>query len=114
MGAEHRPIWEQDIVLERRLTGLEKDRDHIVSRIRNVEELQIQQAEKAAEQKQVLDRTVSASNWMLKDLVSVRATVAKMQADQQRFVYGAALALGGLLLQLGSFALQALRVKLGF
>lgn len=113
MGAE-RPVWEQDIVLERRLTGLEKDRDHIVSRIRNVEELQIQQAAKAAEQKQVLDRTVSASNWMLKDLVSVRETVAKMQAEQQRFVLGAALGLGGLLLQLASFGLQALRAKLGF
>lgn len=115
MTSGNRPTWEgQDIVLERRLTGLEKDRDHIAGRLTTVERLQSQQARREKDQDAVISRMASASNWTLKELVLVRQTVAKMQAAHQRFVSAVALGLVGLLLQLGSFGLQALRAKLGF
>lgn len=102
------------VQLEHRLTNVERRDDMITQRLDSVETTQREHLRREKDRDRVITRLEAASNWTLKELASVRELVTKLQADQQRFVLGAALGLGGLLLQVGSFALQALKAKLGF
>jgi hypothetical protein len=98
------------VMLERRFRDLENDRDRLKERLADV---QTEQRRMGVHDK-AITQMAAAQKWMLTDMKTVRETVSKMQAEQHRLVLGTALALGGVLLQVVSFGIQALRVKLGF
>ena len=84
---------------EHRLTRLEIEHRDIIRRMDNVEAGQISRHERERERDKAYAQTVTIVKRLMRD-------VEKLSSDQQRFIIGAALALGGIVISI-------LRAKLG-